>query len=235
VETLAQLALIGRFGADWFRELGTAADPGTALVTISGAVTAPGVYELAFGTSMRDLIRAAGGPREPLQALLVGGYFGTWVAEDAAMELRLAREDLRSVGCALGSGVVIALGRSTCGLIETARVIDYLARQSAGQCGPCVYGLRAIADGVAALARGAGHRAAVRRIEIWAADVKGRGACHHPDGAARFVQSALSVFGDQIDWHRRSRCKAVPAGLPVPGVPARPAPGPQTQRRRRAQ
>ncbi len=72
-ETLAQLALVARFGSSWYRELGTVADPGSALVTISGAVRAPGVYELAFGTSMSDLLAAAGGPVEPLRALLVGG------------------------------------------------------------------------------------------------------------------------------------------------------------------
>ena len=99
-ETLAQIALVARFGPHWYRELGTDADPGTALVTISGAVVAPGVYEMAFGTPMRDLIAAAGGPAEPLQALLIGGYFGTWVTAGEAMHLRLAREDLRSVGCA---------------------------------------------------------------------------------------------------------------------------------------
>jgi NADH:ubiquinone oxidoreductase subunit F (NADH-binding) len=219
-ETLAQLALIARFGSEWFRELGTVADPGTALVTISGAVAGPGVYELAFGTSMHDLIAAAGGPTEPIQALLVGGYFGTWVQEDAAMHLRLAREDLRSVGCALGSGVVIALGQSACGLSESARVIDYLARQSAGQCGPCVFGLRAIADSVGALAAGSAGASEVRRVQTWAAEIKGRGACHHPDGAARFVQSALSVFAEEVERHRRGRCGGVPAGLPLGGPSA---------------
>ena len=103
---------------------------------------------------MSDLLAAAGGPSEPLQALLVGGYFGTWVEASQAASLRLAREDLRSVGCTLGSGVLIALGESACGLHESARVIAYLAGQSAGQCGPCVYGLRAIADAVGALAAG---------------------------------------------------------------------------------
>ncbi len=118
-ETLAQIALVSRYGDHWYRELGTAADPGSALVTISGAVRAPGVYELAFGTPMTDLLDAAGGPTEPLQALLVGGYFGTWVDTARAMRLRLAREDLRSVGCSLGSGVLIALGESA---VRPARV-----------------------------------------------------------------------------------------------------------------
>src|ERR1019366_9466020 len=106
-ETCAQMALIARFGADWFRELGSDGDPGSALVTISGAVQTPGVYELAFGTPMVDLLAAAGGATEPLQALLVGGYFGTWVESERALRLRLSREDLRGVGCALGSGVLI--------------------------------------------------------------------------------------------------------------------------------
>jgi NADH:ubiquinone oxidoreductase subunit F (NADH-binding) len=81
---------------------------------------------------MSDLLAAAGGPSEPLQALLVGGYFGTWMEASAAVGLRLAREDLRSVGCSLGSGVLVALGESACGLHESSRVISYLAEQSAG-------------------------------------------------------------------------------------------------------
>jgi NADH:ubiquinone oxidoreductase subunit F (NADH-binding) len=217
-ETLAQIALVARYGDRWYRELGTDADPGSALVTISGAVAAPGVYELAFGTPMTDLLSAAGGSAEPLQALLVGGYFGTWVDSSRAFRLRLARADLRSVGCSLGSGVLIALGESACGLHESARVIAYLASQSAGQCGPCVHGLRAIADGFSALADGVGNERDRDRVLRWTTEVRGRGACHHPDGAARFVDSALAVFGGEIDSHRRQRCTALPAGLPA-GLP----------------
>jgi NADH:ubiquinone oxidoreductase subunit F (NADH-binding) len=212
-ETLAQIALIARFGADWFRELGTTADPGSALVTISGAVAEPGVYELAFGTPITELVAAAGGPTESLRALLVGGYFGTWVEASSALSLSLAREDLRSVGCTLGSGVLIALGERSCGLHESARVIDYLASQSAGQCGPCVHGLRAIADAVAALTAGAARPGERERVLRWAGDVRGRGACHHPDGAVRFVESAIRVFGEEIDRHESGVCAAEPAGV----------------------
>jgi NADH:ubiquinone oxidoreductase subunit F (NADH-binding) len=222
-ETLAQVALVARFGEHWYRELGTSADPGSALVTISGAVGSPGVYELAFGTPLTDLVQAAGGATEPLRALLVGGYFGTWVEASSAMRLRLAREDLRSVGCALGSGVLIALGESECGLHESARVIDYLARQSAQQCGPCAYGLRAIADSVGALASGVAEARERERVLRWVGEVRGRGACHHPDGAVRFVASALSVFASEIESHRRGRCAARPAGLPVGGPTVRQA------------
>lgn len=219
VETLAQLALIARHGPTWYRELGTVADPGTALVTIGGAVRDPGVYELAFGTSMHDLLEAAGGVTETLRAVLVGGYFGTWIGAGRALGLELAREQLRSAGAALGAGVIIALPQSGCGLHESARIARYLAGESAGQCGPCVHGLSAIADGLAGLARGnapTGTREAVLR---WCGEVTGRGACHHPGGVARFVESALRVFDDEISRHRGGRCGRRPIGLPLGPIP----------------
>jgi NADH:ubiquinone oxidoreductase subunit F (NADH-binding) len=222
-ESLAQVALIARFGPRWFRELGTTADPGSALVTISGAVAAPGVYELAFGTSMLDLLEAAGGASEPLQALLVGGYFGTWVDSARAFGIRLSREDLRSIGASLGSGVLIALGQSACGLHESARVIDYLAAESAGQCGPCVYGLDAVAGSLEALAAGEADRGEVDRLLRWTSEIRGRGACHHPDGATRFILSTLNVFSPEIAGHREQRCRAEPAGFPVGGPTVRDA------------
>jgi NADH:ubiquinone oxidoreductase subunit F (NADH-binding) len=111
--------------------------------------------------------------------------------------------------------VLIALGGSACGLHESARVISYLAEQSAGQCGPCLYGLRAIADAVGALADGVAGPRERDRVLRWCAEIRGRGACHHPDGAVRFVESALRVFSADVEGHRRGRCKARPAGLPL--------------------
>jgi NADH:ubiquinone oxidoreductase subunit F (NADH-binding) len=90
---------------------------------------------------------------------------------------------------------------------ETARVLRYLADESAGQCGPCVHGLAAIAGAFASLAAGTGRRGTVSRLERWCGQVDGRGACHHPNGAVRFLRSALRVFAEEIDDHRRhGRC-----------------------------
>ncbi len=211
-ETLCQVALVARYGPHWYRELGTEVDPGSVLVTISGAVVAPGVYEMAFGTSMTDLLGAAGGPSEPLQALLVGGLFGTWVGADRIGELHLARTELKAVGCSLGAGVLFALPAGACGLHESARVVDYLAGQSAGQCGPCVHGLAAIADAFNAFADGVAAPDEREEILRWCGEITGRGACHHPDGATKFVRSALSLFGHQ-PGHPQSRC-----GVPVAGL-----------------
>ena len=92
-----------------------------------------------------------------------------------------------------------------------ARVTRYLASESAGQCGPCVYGLDAIATALEEHARG---RDRLPQLQRWSEMVKGRGACKHPDGAARFVQSALEVFAQEFAHHDRCRRRDL-AVLPV--------------------
>ena len=77
-ETTAHLALIARHGARWFRQLGPESDPGSALLTVSGAVEAPGVYEIEHGTSLESMLETVR-VREPLRAVLIGGYFGSWL------------------------------------------------------------------------------------------------------------------------------------------------------------
>jgi NADH:ubiquinone oxidoreductase subunit F (NADH-binding) len=110
--------------------------------------------------------------------------------------------------------VIVALGESACGLHESARVISYLADQSAGQCGPCVHGLAGIDQLFSALAEGTAREHDRVTLERWIMEVRGRGACHHPDGVARFAQSAYEVFGAEIARHRLRGCSATPS-LPV--------------------
>jgi NADH:ubiquinone oxidoreductase subunit F (NADH-binding) len=216
VETLAHVALIARHGAQWFRSLGTRAEPGSMLVTLIGAVRQPGVYEIEIGTAVHDVLELAGGPAASLGALLVGGYFGTWADPATTGPLPFSTEGLSAAGASPGAGLVAALPRDCCGLAETARVTRYLADESAGQCGPCVFGLSAIAGELEALA--AGRYFQPGRLRRWLAQANGRGACHHPDGAVRMVRSALTVFGPEIGRHARGWCCGHrPAGvLPVP-------------------
>ncbi len=141
VETLAHLALIARYGDRWFRSAGLPAAPGSMLVTVSGAVCRPGVYEIELGTPIGDVVTRAGGPAERPRALLVGGYFGAWLPVDVAWPLPMTHAALKAAGGALGAGMVLTLPESSCLLAETARVVRYLADEGAGQCGPCVFGL----------------------------------------------------------------------------------------------
>ena len=215
VETLAHLAQIATWGAEWFRQAGTAEEPGTALFSVSGAVARPGVIEAAIATPTSDLLAMAGGPTAPLQAMLVGGFFGTWVPGHA-LEVPYSRAGLAPFGAGPGAGVIIALPAHACGLAETARIINWYAAESAGQCGPCVFGLADLASGAARLGRGGGP-GDVDQLRRWAEQIDGRGGCRHPDGAVRLLRSAITVFAADLAGH--SRGAACPGASAPPTVP----------------
>ena len=220
VETLAHLAMIARHGDRWFRDTGLPAAPGSMLVTVSGAVTRPGVYEIEMGTTAGEVIMLAGGPAERLQALLVGGYFGAWLPVEAAWRVPMTHAGLKAAGGALGAGIVIAFPAAGCPIAETARVARYLAEESAGQCGPCRFGLPALADALASLAFAGDRGGNADDITELIPLVERRGACRHPDGAAQLGRSLFTAFQADVQRHRRlGACDGVrrPPLLPLPG------------------
>jgi NADH:ubiquinone oxidoreductase subunit F (NADH-binding) len=219
VETLAHLALISRYGPAWFRTLGTEAEPGSMLTTVRLANGSGGVGETSLGTPIAELLRLG---QYPAQAVLVGGYHGAWLSPEQARALTLSNADLRPLGAAVGAGVLAALPVDRCGVIESARVVRYLALESAGQCGPCLNGLPLIADTLAQLANHRSAPSARGDLARWSKLVERRGACHHPDGTVRFLRSALTVFAAEVRVHEAGRCSAssyepflpIPAGSP---------------------
>ncbi|HTZ91007.1 MAG TPA: NADH-ubiquinone oxidoreductase-F iron-sulfur binding region domain-containing protein [Streptosporangiaceae bacterium] len=222
VETLAHVALIARYGAAWFREAGTGGGAGTMLTTVAGAVSRPGVYEVEAGTSVGDVLELAG-LRERSEAVLIGGYFGTWHDLEVIADLPFTAAGLRPAGGSPGAGVLFALPAGTCGLAEAARIMRYLASQGAQQCGPCIFGLPAIADDLAQLAAGRPEGDPLSRMQRRFGVISGRGACRHPDGAVRMAASAIRTFGADAHAHARRRpCLAAHRGrqqtalLPVP-------------------
>jgi NADH:ubiquinone oxidoreductase subunit F (NADH-binding) len=202
-ETLAHIALIARHGADWFRAQGSSHAPGNWLVTVSGCVEHGGVYEVAMGTSLRSILDRST-PSGPVNAVLVGGYGGVWVS-DADLDTPLAPRGVPGVAAPIGAGVLVALDDSVCGITESARIAAYLAAESAGQCGPCVHGLPAIAGDLARIADATCDSEVLGRLGRRLGSVEGRGACAHPDGAVRMARSALSVFSQDIAAHLARR------------------------------
>ena len=225
-ETLAHVALVARHGADWFRAVGAPDAPGTTLVSVSGAVERPGVYEVELGTPLRSVLEGPG-PGHGVAAVLVGGYAGTWL-HPSLLDTPFAPGPLAAVGCAMGAGILAALPAGSCGVAETARVARYMAGETAGQCGPCVFGLPAIAEDLCQLAAGAGDGRSVARLGNRLEVVTGRGACRHPDGVVRLVRSAMEVFAGDFDDHARHRpC----AGHGAPSVLRFPVPVAEEWRR----
>ncbi|MDQ6636631.1 MAG: proton-conducting membrane transporter [Candidatus Dormibacteraeota bacterium] len=208
VESLAVTALIARFGDDWYRAAGRGSTAGSALVTVSGPVPYPGVREIELGTTVGEVAAAAGHLREPLEAVLLGGYFGAWAPIGEAWHAALDPAAMRAAGLAFGCGVVGFLPREVCGVTATARILRYMAAASSGQCGPCVFGLAAVAEATTRLATGATLPDDLERLNRWCGQLAGRGACRHPDGAGGLLQSALSVFGAEFAAHQwQRRCK----------------------------
>jgi len=220
VETLAHLALIARYGPRWFRAAGTGAEPGSMLTTLYPAYGGCRVSETEIGTPLRALLSVDA----EVQAWLVGGYHGCWLPVPDAAGLTLDNHSLRKFGAAVGAGVLAALPSDRCGLAETARIVSYLAAESAGQCGPCLNGLPRIAGALAELAGPRPRRQTRADVERWARLVIGRGACSHPDGTVRFVRSALRTFEPELTRHERGHCLARTRQpfLPLPdGIPTR--------------
>ncbi|MFJ4205683.1 NADH-ubiquinone oxidoreductase-F iron-sulfur binding region domain-containing protein [Streptomyces sviceus] len=221
-ETLAHLALIARYGPAWFRQAGTPGEPGTLLVTVSGAVRTPAVLEVAVGTPLASVLDRAGGATQPLRAVLIGGFAGTWLPAEH-LRTPLTRHDLAPLGATPGAGVLVALPEASCGLTETARILTYLAAHGARQCGPCRLGLPAVAEDFTALATGRADVALLSRLRRRVGLLPDRGACRHPDGAARLAASALHTFADDVDAHlAHGTCPAAdqPPRLPVPPATA---------------
>jgi NADH:ubiquinone oxidoreductase subunit F (NADH-binding) len=209
VESLAYAALIARFGAAWYSEVGRCSARGTALVTAGVAGDRARVLEIELGITIGELAGEIGLDGSLVEAVLVGGYFGTWTAAAAAWALPLDPLAMRGDGLTFGCGMVSFLPAGRCGVAASAEVIDFMARGSARQCGPCRFGLAAIADHAADLAACRAGPAELVELQRLLGLVVGRGACHHPDGAAAVMASALAAFGEEFDRHARTgRCAA---------------------------
>jgi NADH:ubiquinone oxidoreductase subunit F (NADH-binding) len=209
VETLAHVGLIARYGDAWFRALGSGDASGTTLVTVGGAVPQTAVVEVAQGSTVTDAVNAAGGLTDESDAVLLGGYFGGWVESSRAWGLIIDPEPLRARGHSLGCGVIAVLPAQRCGVVETGRILAYLAHESARQCGPCTFGLRAISAAAGRIASLASTEGDLEHIRRWAGLLPGRGACKHPDGAAGLLGSALRVFDEEFRHHEHERrCSA---------------------------
>lgn len=194
VETLARVAVAAYNGRD----------TDTTLLTVTGP-THRAVLEVTTTTRLREPVTAVVGA-SPVQAVLVGGYGGSWAPWAQISGLPADDSALRPHGLSLGAGVLLALPASSCGLQLTAEITGYLAENSARQCGPCLFGLRAVAELTAELAARNVRRRDTTRLRRFLTEISGRGGCHHPDGAVRMVASALATFAEDVSAHLHGRC-----------------------------
>ncbi|HET6873953.1 MAG TPA: NADH-ubiquinone oxidoreductase-F iron-sulfur binding region domain-containing protein [Acidimicrobiales bacterium] len=219
-ETAAHVALIARFGAEWFGEAVTPGGPGSALLTVAGDVGRPGtVVELTGSATIGQIVAAAGGPTELPRALLIGGYTGRWIPAHDCWGKPLATV-LSELDAPIGCGLIGVMGSRRCGLVETSRLVGWLAGQRAGQCGSCDLGLPVLAETFALVADGArGRRRAPAQIVSLGQSLTGRGLCGLPDGVVSMVESSMQAFAQEMALHRKRRCSGEdgPPVFPLPG------------------
>jgi NADH:ubiquinone oxidoreductase subunit F (NADH-binding) len=216
VETLANVPHIIRNGAAWFRSLGTEKSPGTMVFTLSGDVSHPGLYELPFGYSLRDLVYTiGGGPPEGrnLKVILPGASSTILLPEQ--IDTPLDFDAMKEVGSGLGSGGFVVYDESACIVRITHAFSRFLYVESCAQCPACKHGTRQITELLERIDRGDGSDVDVETILARCLTVTDAQRCALPTGETLLVQSAIQVFGREFVDHLGRGCSR-PRDIPVP-------------------
>ncbi len=199
VETLLNVLPVMTLGASAYARIGTEGSTGPRLFCLSGHVERPGVYEVAHGTTLGDLLELAGGIRggRPLKAILLGGAAGGFVGPDR-LDARLSFEDAREGGYTLGSGVVMALD-DTVDLVDLClRIARFFRDESCGQCVPCRVGTVRQEEALHRLVAGRAIGSAADELSLLqevAQVMRDASICGLGQTAANAVQSAIASFG----------------------------------------
>ena len=196
VETLSNLPCIMDHGADIYRQLGTENSPGTKLFCVSGDVKHPGLYEAAFGISLRELIYdLAGGLRsgEGLKAILVGGAAGAFAVEND-LDVQLSFEDMQAANLPLGSGMVMVIDQSRDIQDVLVRLARFFAHESCGKCYPCQLGTQRQHEILVRLAQGDALPGDVERLSDVGWTMTDSSLCGLGQTAAMAVLNAMQLW-----------------------------------------
>jgi NADH-quinone oxidoreductase subunit F len=197
VETLLNVLEILRIGGPAFASIGTEGSTGSRLFCLSGRVTTPGLYEVEFGTTLRELLDLAGGVRDgrPVRAVLLGGAAGSFVGPDD-LDVRLTFEDARAGGYTLGSGAVVVLDDTVDTADVVLRIAAFFRDESCGQCVPCRVGTVRQEEALRRLHAGGPNGSSDGEIALLgdiAAAMRDASICGLGQTAASAVQSAIRL------------------------------------------
>jgi NADH:ubiquinone oxidoreductase subunit F (NADH-binding)/NADH:ubiquinone oxidoreductase subunit E len=208
VESLANLPDIVLNGAQWFRSVGTASNPGTKLVSLAGAVDHPGLYEVPLGTPLGRIIdECGGGASGELSAVLVGGPSGS-ILPVALLDTPLDVQPLQAVGGVLGAGGMVPLNTEQCVVHAVRELVAYNSRESCGKCTPCREGTLRMRELFDDLRVGRTAANTLERIDELNDVLQYASLCGLGQMAPNPVRALLRHFPDVVGEHLRGHCAA---------------------------
>ncbi len=200
-ETLAALPLIVRDGADAFRRVGTEASPGTKLVSVTGAVASPGVYEVAFGATLGEIVERAGGATgKAMKGLHVGGPTGG-ILNATRTGVALDYETLKAAGTHLGSAQIRVIGTDVCIVNEAAKLFDYLAKETCGICVPCRVGTKRVEGILEGIYSDLGRADDLPWLDQLADHLREFSLCGFGITSASILKTTMSEFAEDYRSH----------------------------------
>jgi len=197
VETLVNVLDVVLTNGPAYAEVGTEKSTGTKLFCLSGHVERPGVYEVPFGTTLREMLDLAGGVKDgrPLQAVLLGGAAGTFIPEEQ-FDTPLTFEGTREIGASLGSGVILLFDDTVDLLDVLTRMAAFFRDESCGQCVPCRVGTVRQEEALVRLASGSANGSTAADVDLLgelSLVMKDASICGLGQTAPAALQSALAL------------------------------------------
>ena len=211
VETLSNLVGIITHGAEAFKAAGTKKSPGTRLVSISGHIAKPGVYEVEPGRPFREFIfdTCGGVPNgRKVKAIIPGGISTKVVTGDEVDRIALDNESLATVGSGMGSGGMVVIAEGTCMVRLLQVLLRFYHHESCGQCTPCREGMGWMHKIIDRIVAGGGVPADIVRLKQISAWNDGNTICGMGDAAGYATLGILAKFSDEFEHyitHKRSR------------------------------
>jgi NADH-quinone oxidoreductase subunit F len=209
VETLCNVPLIVRRGAEWFTELGPEKNGGPKLYCISGHVKKPGVYEASMRTTLRELIyEHAGGMKDdrPLKAIIPGGSSVPLLLPDQ-LDTPASFDDVQKAGSLLGSAGLIVLDDTVCMVWLAMNLLHFYRHESCGKCTPCREGGDWLYKLLQRVERGEGREKDLDLLFGVSSNIVGKTLCAFGDAAATPVLTTMKLFRAEYEAHvREGRC-----------------------------
>ena len=210
VETYANVPMIIKNGADWYRSIGLPESPGTKAFALTGNVRNTGLIEVPMGITLREIIFDVGGgikDDKKFKAVQIGGPSGGCLTEDH-LDCSMDFDSLKKIGAMIGSGGLVVMDESTC-MVEVARFfMNFTQRESCGKCVPCREGTKRMLEIMERIVHGEGKMSDLDELRELADMIESTALCGLGKGAPKPVISALNGFPEEFREHiEEKRCR----------------------------